>query len=417
MDAAKEKIPMNEGKLREYARLIVRVGAAVKKGQPVIIRTDVNNEAFTAIVVEECYKAGASRIVYEWKSGPLRALDYRYGDTKVLGHPSPTSYALSKFQAEELPAFIWLDNDDPDSLKGVDAAKVAEIRRLNYAEMAEFIEKAENRYQWTIAGCYGKKWAAKMFPALSEEDAKEALWEAILKTSRADSGDPVKNWDEHERDLKSRCDKLNSLHLCKLHYTASNGTDLTVGLIPGVLFMGGGETDLQGDFFQPNIPSEECFTSPMRGKAEGIVYASKPLAYNGQLIDRFSVRFEKGKAVEVQAEKGEAALKSILTLDEGSAYLGECALVPFDSPINRTGLLFFNTLYDENACCHLALGRGFTDLYPHFEKYTEDELHAFGINKSLSHVDFMIGTADLSIVGTDEEDREIALFKNGTWAF
>ena len=181
--------------------------------------------------------------------------------------------------------------------------------------------------------------------------------------------------------------------------------------------MGGGETTLQGSFFQPNIPTEECFTSPMRGEAEGIVYASKPLAYQGQLVENFSVRFHEGKAVEVQAEKGEEALRSILSLDEGSAYLGECALVPFDSPINQTGLLFFNTLYDENACCHLALGRGFTDLYPHFEKYTEEELHAFGINKSLSHVDFMIGTRDLSIVGIDDKGTEIPLFKNGTWAF
>jgi aminopeptidase len=408
---------MDEKTLRNYAHLIATVGAAVKKGQAVIIRTDVNNEEFATIVAEECYKAGASRIIYEWKSAPLAKVDYQYGDVEVLGHLSPTAFAIAKYQAEELPAFIWLDNDDPDGLKGVDAKKVADIRRRNYGEAAEYIEKAENRYQWTIAGCYGKKWAKKMFPTLSEEKAKEALWEAILKTSRADKGDPVKNWDAHEKDLKSRCAYLNSLNLRKLHYTASNGTDLTVGLIPSVIFLGGGEKDLLGDFFQPNIPSEECFTSPMRGEAEGIVYASKPLAYQGQLIENFSVRFEKGKAVEVHAEKGEEALKSILTLDEGSAYLGECALVPFDSPINQTGLLFFNTLYDENACCHLALGRGFTDLYPNYEKYTEKELHAFGINKSLSHVDFMIGTRDLSIVGTDDKGKEIPLFKNGTWAF
>ena len=408
---------MNEQTLKKYAHLIVTVGAAVKKGQAVIIRTDIKNEYFASIVAEECYKAGAKRIIYEWKSAPLSKLDYQYGTVDELGIPGPTAYAISKYQAEERPAFIWLDNDDPDGLKGVDAAKVAEIKKRNYGVLAEFIEKAENRYQWTIAGCYGEEWAAKMFPQMSKEEAKEALWEAILKTSRADKGDPVKNWEEHEKDLKTRCAYLNSLNLRKLHYTASNGTDLTVGLIPSVIFLGGGEKDLQGDFFQPNIPSEECFTSPMRGEAEGIVYASKPLAYQGQLIEDFSVRFVKGKAVEVHAKKGEAALKSILTLDDGSAYLGECALVPFDSPINQTGLLFFNTLYDENACCHLALGRGFTDLYPHYEKYTEKELHAFGINKSLSHVDFMIGTRDLSIVGTDDKGKEIPLFKNGTWAF
>ena len=408
---------MDEKTLRQYARLIVTAGAAVKKGQPVIIRTDIKNEWFASIVAEECYRAGASRIVYEWKSAVLAKLDYQYGDVKVFAHADPLSIALYKYQADELPAFIWLDNDDPDGLKGVDAAKVAEIKRLSYADIAAYREKAENKYQWTIAGCYGKEWAQKVFPKLSEKAAKEALWTAILKTSRAFEGDPLANWTAHEKDLKARCAHLNSLGLRKLHYTAGNGTDLTVGLIPSVLFMGGGETTLQGSFFQPNIPTEECFTSPMRGEAEGIVYASKPLAYQGQLVENFSVRFHEGKAVEVQAEKGEEALRSILSLDEGSAYLGECALVPFDSPINQTGLLFFNTLYDENACCHLALGRGFTDLYPHFEKYTEEELHAFGINKSLSHVDFMIGTRDLSIVGIDDKGTEIPLFKNGTWAF
>jgi aminopeptidase len=202
-----------------------------------------------------------------------------------------------------------------------------------------------------------------------------------------------------------------------LHYAAKNGTDLKVGLIPGVIFLGGGEKTIDGTYFEPNIPSEECFTSPMKGQAEGIVYASKPLAYNGQLIENFYVRFHEGKAVEVHAEKGQEALESIISLDEGASYLGECALVPFDSPINQTGLLFYNTLYDENACCHLALGRGFTELFPHFEQYSDEELRSFGINKSLSHVDFMIGTNDLSIIGTDDKGKEIVLFKNGTWAF
>jgi 5,10-methylene-tetrahydrofolate dehydrogenase/Methenyl tetrahydrofolate cyclohydrolase len=240
---------------------------------------------------------------------------------------------------------------------------------------------------------------------------KPSCWIVDVGINRGEDG------HLHEKDLKERCAYLNSLHLKSLHYTSSNGTDLTVGLIPNVIFLGGGESTIAGVFYQPNIPSEECFTSPMRGQAEGVVYASKPLAYQGQLIDNFSVRFHEGKAVEVKAEKGLAALESILTLDEGSAYLGECALVPFDSPINQTGLLFYNTLYDENACCHLALGRGFTNLYPNFEKYSEEQLHGFGINKSLSHVDFMIGTADLEIVGTCADGKEVVLFHNGTWAF
>ncbi len=202
-----------------------------------------------------------------------------------------------------------------------------------------------------------------------------------------------------------------------MRYKAGNGTDLTVGLIPNMTFLGGGENTLGGIFFQPNIPSEEVFTTPMRGVAEGIVYSSKPLSYNGVLIEDFSVRFHEGKAVEVKAAKGEEALKSILSIDEGSAYLGECAFVPFESPINQTGLLFYNTLFDENAACHLALGRGFSNLYKDFEKYTEEELQSFGINDSSSHVDFMIGTRDMSIIGIDDKGAEYPIFKDGTWAF
>jgi aminopeptidase len=403
--------------LKNYAKLIVRVGANVQKGQTVVIRSCHENEDFTAMVAEECYKAGAKRVVYSWRSTILSKLDYQYASLETLSKLTPMEYGMQEFLTDELAILIWLDNEDPDGLKGVDAAKVAKIKAATYSQTKDLVEKRENKYQWCIAGCYGRKWADKMFPNLSAGKAKEALWKAILETSRAYDGDPVANWEAHEKDLKKRCAHLNSLHLKSLHYAAKNGTDLTVGLIPGVIFLGGGEKTLQGAFFQPNIPSEECFTSPMRGEAEGIVYASKPLAYQGQLIENFWVRFEKGKAVEVHAEHGEEALKSILTLDEGSAYLGECALVPFNSPINQTGLLFYSTLYDENACCHLALGRGFTELYPNFEKYTEKELHSFGINQSLSHVDFMIGTADLSIVGTDVEGKEIPLFKNGTWAF
>jgi aminopeptidase len=408
---------MKKALLKSYAELIVKTGASVHKGQYVLIRCNLALESFAALVAKECYKAGAKRVVFQWQSSVLDQVDYRYAKSEDLGKLTPMEFGLQEFSTNDLPVLIWLDGDDPDGLKGVDAAKVAEVKGLRYQQMAELIEKRENKYQWCIAGAPSPLWAKKVFPNLAKGQAMEALWAAILKTSRAEDGNGIANWAAHEKDLKERCDYLNSLNLRSLHYTSRNGTDLKVGLIPNVIFLGGGEKTIDGTFFQPNIPSEECFTSPMRGQAEGIVYASKPLAYQGQLIDKFWVRFHEGKAVEVGAEEGLDALKSILSLDEGSAYLGECALVPFDSPVNQTGLLFFNTLYDENACCHLALGRGFTDLYPNFQAYSEEQLHSFGINKSLSHVDFMIGTADLSIVGTEEDGKEIPLFRNGTWAF
>ncbi len=408
---------MNQEKLREYAELTVRIGAVVKPGQYVVIRANPEIEEFAAIVAEECYKAGAKRVVMSWRSFAVDRVGFKYASAEDLGRATAYDIGFEKFQTDELAVLIWLDGDDPDGLAGVDANKVAQARSIRYQATREYIDAREDKHQWTIVGVPTPKWAKKVFPDLAEEEAVEKLWDAVLYTARCDKVDAVEAWKAHEEELKNRCDVLNSLKLRKLKYSSKNGTDLEIGLIPGVIFLGGAEKTIDGTSFQPNIPTEECFTSPRRGEAEGIVYASKPLAYQGQLIDKFWMRFHEGKVVDCGAEKGEAALRSILTLDEGASYLGEAALVPFDSPINQTGLLFYSTLYDENACCHLAIGTGFPNLYPNFEKYTLEEITKFGINHSLSHVDFMIGTADLSIVGVKEDGTEVQLFKNGTWAF
>lgn len=408
---------MKKSLLKNYAKLIVRTGANVQKGDYVVIKTEPEVEDFAVMVAEECYKAGAAAVAYNWESMKARRLTFKCMSKKVLQEVTPMAIALQQYQTDKTAVTIWLDADDPDGFKGCSAEKISLAKTVAYKACESLIKARANKYQWVIAGVPSVKWAKKVFPNLSKKKAVEALWEAILKTSRADDGNGIENWERHEKTLKEKCNYLNSLNLRSLHYQASNGTDLTVGLIPGVIFLGGGEKTLRGVFFQPNIPSEECFTSPMRGQAEGVVHASKPLVYNGQVIENFWFRFHEGKVVEAHAEKGEELLKSILTLDEGASYLGECALVPFESPINQTGILFFNTLYDENACCHLAIGKGFTNLYPEFEKYTEDQIHSFGINESLSHVDFMIGTRDLNITGVDKDGKEIPIFRNGTWAF
>lgn len=408
---------MKKSLLKKYAELIVRSGIALKKGQTVVIRANVGIEPFTAMVVEECYRNGAKRVIVEWGSEECARAAYKKGKKENLAEVLPYEAEKEKWFNEELPCFLWLDSDDPDAMAGLNQDKMAFIRRKRMAALYPLKIQRENHYQWCIAGVPSPAWAKKVFPDLPRGKAVEKLWEAILATSRALDGNGIENWKKHDEDLKKRCAYLNSLRLKKLHYTSSNGTDLTVGLIPGVIFLGGGESTLEGTYYQPNIPSEECFTSPMKGEAEGIVFSAKPLSYGGTLIENFSIRFHEGKAVEVHAERGQEALESILSIDEGSAYLGECALVPYDSPINNTGLLFYNTLFDENAACHLALGVGFTNLYPDFEKYTEEEIHSFGINKSMSHVDFMIGSKDLSIIGTTEDGQEIAIFSNGNWAF
>lgn len=294
--------------------------------------------------------------------------------------------------------------------------KMAKAQQAKYKVIKSYRDQIENKYQWCIAAVPGAAWAKKVFPDLPKGKAIEKLWEAILYTSRV-TEDPVQAWNEHNADLLRRCDYLNSLGIESLHYTSSNGTDFTVGMIPQAMFKGGGEDSLQGIYFNPNIPSEECFISPMKGKAEGIVYSTKPLSYQGQLIDNFSIRFAEGKAVEWHAEKNEALLTKLITMDEGSCYLGECALVPYDSPIRNSEILFYNTLFDENAACHLALGMGFADTIRDFEKYSLEECREMGVNDSMVHEDFMIGSKDLCIDATCRDGRTVAIFRDGNWAF
>lgn len=403
--------------MQKYARLIARKGINVKKGQEVIVSASLDQPEFVKMVVEECYRAGASKVTVEWSFQPITKLHYRYRSLKTLSTFEKWEIEKLEHKCETLPATIYIESDDPDGLKGIDQTKVSKASQAKYPIIKPYHDKMDNKYQWCIAAVPGEAWAKKVFPGERTSKAVEKLWNAILYTSRADGDDPVKAWEEHNADLKTRFEYLNSLGIESLHYTASNGTDFTVGLIPDALFMGGSEFTLGGTEFNPNIPSEEVFTSPMKGKAEGVVHATRPLSYRGELIENFSVRFENGKAVEVHAEKGEELLKQMISMDENAAYLGECALVPFDSPIRNSEITFFNTLFDENACCHLAFGRGFENCIKDFDKYTLKECREKGINDSLIHVDFMIGSEDLNITAHTRGGKDVAIFKDGNWAF
>lgn len=407
---------MKKSVLRAYARLIAESGVNVQKGQEVFITAGLDQPEFVAMVVEECYRRKAKKVVVDWNYQPLTRLHVRHQSLTTMSTLDNYEAARWQHYVDTIPCRIYLESDDPDGLRGVNQEKMAKAQQKKYPIIKGYRDQIENKYQWCIAAVPGVKWAKKLFPELRASQAVEKLWEAILHTSRVND-DPVAAWDAHNKDLKSRCDYLNGLGIRELQYRASNGTDLRVGMIPEAQFCGGGETSLQGIFFNPNIPTEECFISPKRGVAEGIVYSSKPLSYQGQLIDRFWIRFHEGKAAEWGAEENEALLTKLITMDEGSAYLGECALVPFNSPINETGILFYNTLFDENACCHLALGMGFADTIRDFEHKTLDECRALGVNDSMIHEDFMIGTADLSIDALCEDGRTVPLFRNGTWAF
>ncbi len=405
---------MENFRLAEYARLIVKKGLNLDKGQSVVLSANLEQLDFVRTVIKECYLAGARRVVVNWMDMGLDKMAQDFQAEEDLSILMPWETARWQWMTEDFPARLWLDSDDPDGMDGVDQDKYARTLSARLKLIKPFRDKIENKHQWCIAAVPGVKWAKKVFPDLSEDDAVEKLWEAILQASRA-NGDAIANWNEHNERIHKLSQKLNDLHLTALEYKSSNGTDLRIGLIADGVFAGGSERDLSNREFNPNIPSEEIFTSPKRGEAEGWAVSTKPLSYQGTLIDNFAIRFEKGKAVEVRAEKGLAALQKMIEMDEGAPYLGECALIAEDSPINNCGILFYNTLFDENASCHLALGRGFDICLKDFDKYTQDEIHAKGINESTIHVDFMIGAPDMAIDGVDVDGRKIPIFRDGNW--
>ena len=393
------------------------MGVNVQKGQDVVIRAELDQPEFVAVLTDECYKAGARKVSVEWSYQPLSKLHVRHRSLKTLSTMEDWEIAKREYEADTLPCMIYLLSEDPDGLRGMNQEKNAKALAERFKIIKPIRDRMDNKYQWCIAAAPGVAWAKKIFPDLPRGKAVEKLWEAILSTSRAD-GDPETAWQEHNADLAKRCEYLNSLGIEKLHYTSSNGTDLTVGMIPEGIFAGGAEYTVGTNVrYNPNIPSEEVFTTPKKGEADGIVYSTKPLSYRGELIENFSIRFENGKAVEAKAEKGEALLRQMIAEDEGAGYLGECALVPFDSPINNSGIIFYNTLFDENACCHLALGRGFAECIRDHENRTLDECRDLGVNDSQIHEDFMIGSDDLSIEAVTRDGKTVQIFQSGNWAF
>lgn len=406
---------MDEKILKSYAELIVKVGVNLKKGQHAVIRADLDQPQFVKQLVETAYECGADKVEVEWNYQPLDKIHINNRSYKTLERVEDWEVKKLEHRRDKLPCMIYLLSEDPDGMTGVDREKFAANRRARYQKFKKLQDEMENKYQWCIAAVPGAAWAKKMFPELSAREAEEKLWQAILYTSRS-LDNPIENWNKHNADLKDKCDKLNAMNLVTLEYSASNGTKLTVGLIKQARWLGGGEQTLSGNFFNPNIPSEEVFITPKRGEAEGIVYSSRPLCYRGELIENFSIEFKNGRAVGCRAEKNEQLLKTLIDMDEGSHYLGECALVPYNSPIRESGLLFYNTLFDENAACHLALGEGFSNCIKDYDKYTLEQCRRMGVNESMVHEDFMIGTEDMCIVGVTESGERIKIFENGNWA-
>ncbi|MFA7098636.1 MAG: aminopeptidase [Eubacteriales bacterium] len=408
---------MKKSVLKKYANFIVRVGANVQKDQEVFVYGSADQCEFIALVVEEAYRAGAKEVSVQWSYLPVTKLHYKKMSLRQLSLLPAWKEEKLKYQVEKLPACIHIVSDDPDGLKGVNFGKMAKSRQAVYPKIKPYRKAMENKYQWTIAAVPSPKWAKKVFPAEKTSAAVKMLWDAILKACHVDeSNDVISEWGKLNAAFKSKKEFLTSQKFDYLEYKSKNGTDFRVGLMERSKWGGGSDTTLGGVVFNPNLPTEEVFTAPKRGEAEGKVVSTKPLSYNGALIENFEFTFKDGKAISWKAEKNGELLDKMLTMGENAAYLGEVALVPKESGVNKAGILFYETLFDENASCHLAFGEGYSDTVEGFETMTRDELKELGLNESMIHVDFMIGSDDLSITGF-KGGKPFKIFENGTWAF
>ncbi len=406
---------MNKTVLRKYARLIVKMGVNIKKGQGAIIMTETDQAEFALMVADEAYKAGAKWVDMQWMNQEFDKLQLRKESVKTLTNIPEWQKARLQRMADELPVRIMIASADPDGLKGVNVEKMQKVNLAKMKVQKPYRDAIDNKHQWVIVAVPSAKWAKKVFPGERTSTAVSKLWDAILQSVRVTKdNDPVAEWQAHSEALKARYEKLNACQFAKMHYYSENGTDFTAGLIPDSEWTGGGDTLPDGTFFVPNMPTEEIFTSPMKGEAEGTVVATMPLSYQGNLIENFSITFEGGRAVSCKAEKGQELLERMIAMDEGAAMLGELALIPHDSPISNQGILYYNTLFDENASCHLALGRGFSVLKD--KDLTKEQMHEKGVNDSVIHVDFMIGDGTLNIDGITADGEVVPVFRNGNWA-
>lgn len=406
---------MKKTELRRYAKLIVW-GAGVKKGMPVQVTSTLDQPEFTTIVVEEAYKAGASSVVVRWNHAPTSRLDVKYQSEEELTKVPEWRIVRASNDADQMPARISLRSVNPDGMKNVDQGKSLMHKKAVNAALKPHSSRRQGKDHWCLAGVPNKAWAKKVFPGVRTSVAEEKLWQAILQAARC-TEDPIAEWQAHNADLRARATYLNDLELDSVRFYASNGTDLTMKMIPEAMFLGGAKTAPSGVQFNANIPTEECFITPHKYKTEGVVYSTMPWCWNGQIAEGCWLRFHEGKVVEYGADSNVEMVEKMLNLDEGACYLGEFALVPWESPINQSGVLFYDTLYDENARCHLALGRGFNNCIKGFAERTKEEITNLGVNDSMLHHDFMIGTEDLNVDGITASGEIIPIFRNGTWAF
>lgn len=401
----------------QYAHLIVTFGLNIKKGEVVEARLTMDDPIFNQLLVKECYLAGAKRVIVHYLDPMMDRLHYIYGDLEEMKKVYPFDLELRKFLAKNhTPSLCSYPIAFKES-EGVDQKKANTIREARMKVIYPYYYEQSYKSHWSGFVVPNTEWAKKVFPKLSEEEGLNKLWELIFKCSHLNKKDSVKAWKEHNNDLKQRAKWLDSLQIKTLHYENKLGTDLTIGLLKDTHFVGGTHDYHDGTgAFNPNFPTEEVFTCPDKYATNGIVYASKPVIIDGVMVKDFYLKFKNGKVIEAKAKENQARLLSELKVDKGASYLGEVAIVPITSPINEAGILFYNTLFDENASCHLAFGGAFNVVLKNGVNKTSKDLEKLGLNQSKTHIDFMIGTPDLKITATTRDNKKIVIFKNGQWA-
>ncbi|MFB5677744.1 aminopeptidase [Paenibacillus terreus] len=402
--------------LEKYAELAVEIAVNLQPGQELWIQAPIHSPELVRLISRKAYEKGAFQVHIEWLDEASTKLMYELAPEQALREFPRWKVQAYEEIAEKNGAFLSIQSSDPELLRSVDPRRIA----LRSKASGEALKKWEDyvvsyKMTWSIIAVPSFAWARKVYPQLAPEDAVSALWQAIFRSVRIDQPDPVQAWHRHNEALRRQRELLTAKQYRRLHYRAP-GTELTVELPDSHIWRGGVADNEQGHAFNPNVPTEEVFVTPHREGTNGVIRSTKPLSYRGSLINNFTLRFEQGRVVDFEAEEGYEALKSILDMDEGARYLGEIALVPHSSPISGENLIFYNTLFDENASCHLALGRGFASSLENGRLLSNEQLAAAGINQSLVHVDFMVGSASIDIDGETRDGRMEPIFRSGAWA-
>lgn len=403
--------------ITKYVDLALNIGINLQKEQILVIMSPVETAPFTRLLVEKAYELGASEVIVHWNDDFCKKMTFTYGKKEIFEEMPTWQVDSLMYYANKGAAFLSIAANDPELLAGIDSEKIGAYQKTRGQALKPYYDKIMvNELQWNIISVPTLAWAKKVFPNVNDEEAVDMLWNAILKSTKSDTENPIETWKNHLNILKEKMDYLNNKQFEKVVITNSLGTNLTVKLPKNHIWASGKDVTQSGIEFVANIPTEEVFSMPHKYGVDGIVYASKPLNYGGTLIEDFSITFKNGKIIDFSAKSGYEALENLVSIDEGAKYLGEIALVPFDSPISNLGILFYNTLFDENASCHLAIGQAYSSCIQGGDKLSSEEMEEVGMNDSLTHVDFMFGTSDLSIVGYEENGNCENIFINGNWA-